>query len=284
MKEAFLLRNALTPYTYTHARKAYDTGVSLVHPMYYDWAADEDAYIYTDSQYMFGDAILAAPISQGSNQNKQVITAVYLPAERWMEWTRSHGTPLVLEGPTVVKRAWELNEIPMYVRVNSVVPLKTTASVTATTADPLVWALFFPIESRETHSGNGVLYEDDGVSQNYTQDNDYSVTSLAFSHTYPDTVVVISPAQGSYSGMPSNRNHVLQLRGRSLTDAAPEQVLCNGNLIPGPVKPGVTPGWYVASNTTYPLLEPEGTLVIALGSFQITTDEVDVAILWPRRK
>ena len=82
MKEAFLLRNALTPYTYTHARKAYDTGVSLVHPMYYDWPADDDAYTYGDTQYMFGDAILAAPISQGSNQNKQVITAVYLPAER----------------------------------------------------------------------------------------------------------------------------------------------------------------------------------------------------------
>ena len=34
---------ALLPYIYTYARYAYDSGVSLVHPLYYDFPEDVNA-------------------------------------------------------------------------------------------------------------------------------------------------------------------------------------------------------------------------------------------------
>ncbi|MCU0646153.1 MAG: hypothetical protein MUC94_18080 [bacterium] len=63
MREAVLLRYALIPYIYTASRNAYDTGVSICRPMYYDFPESEDAYLFKD-QYMFGDDLLVAPITE----------------------------------------------------------------------------------------------------------------------------------------------------------------------------------------------------------------------------
>jgi len=46
MRQGFLLRYGLIPYLYTAARNAYDTGVSLLHPLYYDWPDDSAAYAF----------------------------------------------------------------------------------------------------------------------------------------------------------------------------------------------------------------------------------------------
>ena len=65
MKAALLLRNALGPYLYTSARYAYDKAVATVHPLYYDIDRPE-AYVYADSQYMLGQALMAAPITHSA--------------------------------------------------------------------------------------------------------------------------------------------------------------------------------------------------------------------------
>ena len=44
LQSAIQLRYDLSPYIYTMARKAYDTGISLCRPMYYDYPRDEEAY------------------------------------------------------------------------------------------------------------------------------------------------------------------------------------------------------------------------------------------------
>ena len=44
------------------ARQAYDTGISMLRPMYYDYPEAPEAYEFKD-QYMFGDALLVAPVS-----------------------------------------------------------------------------------------------------------------------------------------------------------------------------------------------------------------------------
>ena len=62
MKAAYLFRNALVPYLYTAGRFAYDHAVAAVHPLYYDFDTPE-AYTFAPSQYMLGDAIMAAPIA-----------------------------------------------------------------------------------------------------------------------------------------------------------------------------------------------------------------------------
>ena len=74
MKEAFLLHNALVPYMYTYSREAYDTGVSLVHPIYYEFPIEENAYAFTDTQYMLGKDLIVSPISSTVNPDSLTIT------------------------------------------------------------------------------------------------------------------------------------------------------------------------------------------------------------------
>jgi hypothetical protein len=62
MKAAYIFRNALVPYLYTAGRSAYDHAVAAVHPLYYDFDVPE-AYTFAPSQYMLGDAMVAAPIA-----------------------------------------------------------------------------------------------------------------------------------------------------------------------------------------------------------------------------
>ena len=61
MAEALRLRYELTPYIYTEARRAFDTGVSLCRPMYYEWPEQDAAYRARD-QYFFGNELLVAPV------------------------------------------------------------------------------------------------------------------------------------------------------------------------------------------------------------------------------
>jgi len=65
-RDALQQRIRLIPYLYTNARIAYDEGISLMYPLYYDFPNEEMAYasdLYGDySQYMLGSEIMVAPI------------------------------------------------------------------------------------------------------------------------------------------------------------------------------------------------------------------------------
>ena len=55
------LRYQLMPYIYTAARQAYDTGISICRPLYYEWPEENEAY-RAEQEYMFGDDILVSPV------------------------------------------------------------------------------------------------------------------------------------------------------------------------------------------------------------------------------
>ena len=78
-----VLRNALGPYIYTFARAFYDTAVAVVHPLYYDYGGDAAVFDppVLQREYMFGDAVLAAPITAMTGSlNGTIPWPVYLPA------------------------------------------------------------------------------------------------------------------------------------------------------------------------------------------------------------
>lgn len=63
IRNTILERYRMAPYIYTMARRAYDEGLSLCRPLYYEWPENEEAYQERNS-YMFGDQILVSPITQ----------------------------------------------------------------------------------------------------------------------------------------------------------------------------------------------------------------------------
>lgn len=79
LKELVKLRERLRPYVEKHMRIASEQGVPVMRPMFYDFPDDEICYTLGE-QYMFGDDILFAPVTeQGSNKK-----TVYLPKGRWV--------------------------------------------------------------------------------------------------------------------------------------------------------------------------------------------------------
>ena len=77
----------LIPYIYTAALQTYRTGVSLVHPVYFDYPLDENVYSENiASQFMFGDDVFVSPLLTPRNRTTNMTTHVmYLPGGRWVE-------------------------------------------------------------------------------------------------------------------------------------------------------------------------------------------------------
>ena len=77
-----LFRQALLPYVYSAARASYDTGVAVVHPLYYDFPTVDEAYEYRE-QYMFGEALLVAPITDPADDDNMTTHSLWLPSGLW---------------------------------------------------------------------------------------------------------------------------------------------------------------------------------------------------------
>ncbi|MCK4448883.1 MAG: alpha-glucosidase, partial [Candidatus Marinimicrobia bacterium] len=109
MRDAFQFRKALLPYIYSAAREAYDTGISICRPMYYDHPKAEEAYNFKN-QYMFGNDMLVSPVTQPIGKDSLFIQKeIWLPEGEWIELFS--GT--ILKGGKVVSRTFMLDEIPV---------------------------------------------------------------------------------------------------------------------------------------------------------------------------
>ena len=206
-------RYSLAPYIYTMARHAYDTGVSLCRPMYYDYPDAQEAYS-NRNEYMFGDNYLVYPITQPMN-NGVSLQKVWLPAGNdWYEL--SSGT--MLKGGQTVERRFMLDEYPIYVKAGSIIPQygdvknlrRNDEAVTETVYPGNVDAQF-------------VMYEDNGNDKQYA--TAYASTLLSATHSAEGTLrVSIGARKGEYSGMPAHRQYRLKL----VASAVPEKVVVDG--------------------------------------------------------
>ena len=274
MRDAMRLRNALGPAIYTAARQFYDTGVALLTPLYYNYAAD--AAVYTSAiverQYLFLDRILAAPITIISSDGSGAVPwDVYLPEGTWTDW---NGTAMHT-GPTTISATYGAGDMPLFVRDGGLLPLKTIASV-ARYADPVVWALW----PSAAAAGNATMYEDEGDSDAY-QGGQWVTTVANYTSSAGSVILTIAPAQVSGAlppGFPAARGLALQLRGVGTRAVA--SVTVNGAALQ-PAALGVVPGWAVVSEAQHTLAEPAGALVVSAGAaldvFAATTIAVTLA-------
>lgn len=198
MREAYLLRYALVPYIYTAARNAYDTAISICHPLYYDYPEAPEAYDFRD-EYLFGNDMLVAPVTTPLSGDTQLAKkTVWLPPGTWIEWF----TGAVLQGPAKVERTFALDEIPVYVKAGAVIPMAPKMrSTSEKPLDPLIVTVF-PGASGETR-----LYEDAGNSPGYAS-SEFAWTTIRQSN---QQTVEILPVEGSYPSMPQKRGYEIRL-------------------------------------------------------------------------
>ncbi|MGQ9491337.1 MAG: glycoside hydrolase family 31 protein [Anaerolineae bacterium] len=119
VKEWLDLRYRLIPYLESCAAEASATGLPVMRAMPLAFPNDPVAWSF-EEQYMFGPALLVAPVLQPGGHVR-----FYLPAGVWTDfWTGER-----LQGPQIVERVMPLDRIPVYGRAGSEVPLGPTVRV-----------------------------------------------------------------------------------------------------------------------------------------------------------
>jgi hypothetical protein len=196
-------RSALQPYIYTAMRRTYDTGLTMIRPLYYEWPTESNAYLMTPSgnaQYMFGDDVMVAPITTQSQQTSLLVQQkMWIPPGTWYDDIFGE----LVTGGTFLTRDYTLYDTPRFVRAGAVIPrLANPASVgvAGSAYAELDW-MIYPGAS----SGVGFLYEDDGNSHDYAS-GFYAFTTASYTVSGTTITVTVHPANGTYSNQLSTRN------------------------------------------------------------------------------
>jgi alpha-glucosidase (family GH31 glycosyl hydrolase) len=239
MREAFVQRYALEPYIYTEARRTYDTGVAFLHPLYYEAPEAAEAYSVKD-EYFFGDELLVAPVTRAAGKETQLASrTVWLPEGEWFEWqTGAH-----FKGPIMLVREASIQQIPVYAKAGSIVPMQPQMKYTGEKAvDPLLLKIF-PLQDGQTSAYK--IYEDAGNSTGYKRGEEaFTKIQAALSSDGAALRVTISPVEGKYAGMQTARGYEVRLPGTW----PPERVTVNGQPVALTRKEDV-PGWHYEGNT-----------------------------------
>ncbi len=214
MLPAFKLRYALAPYTYTMARKGYDTGISICRPLYYEWPEAEEAY-QREGEYMFGDDILVNPIVKPSvRADGTVLQETWLPSGKWYDVNRG----LLLEGDQLYVDTYGQREIPYFYRAGAIIPNYPEVKNLKHRPEEIILQ-FVP-----GADGEGVLYEDDGDSEAYKND-ECLFTRITQRHDTEGAEYVIYASEGKgYQSQPSERRFTLKL----LSSKEPKSMTLNG--------------------------------------------------------
>jgi alpha-glucosidase (family GH31 glycosyl hydrolase) len=236
LRSAFQMRYAMQPYLYTEARRTYDTGVAFFRPLYYDWP-EQDAAYSSKGEYVFGDAMLAAPVTAPQDPVTHLAQGtVWLPPGEWIEWpTGKH-----FAGPATVERSFTIDEIPVYVHTGAIVPMQPPMLHTGDKpVDPLIVNVW-PLAPGTTSSYS--VYEDSGASVDY-QRGVFARTPIEATQDEDTLRVEIGPVAGSFPGMLKARSYELHLPA----DWPPESVTVDGVDVPqGSVGKA---GWTFEGNT-----------------------------------
>lgn len=219
MREAVKLRYALFPYLYTMAREAYDTGISMCRPLYYEYPDAEEAYSY-EGEYMFGNDILVAPVTEAAEDGISA-KEIWFPEGKW--W--SVATDELIEGPCVRTMNFTLDQIPYFYRQGAVVPFNpSTVKSVMEHPDHMVLNIVAGAE------GEGSLYEDGCDNADY--DSNYARTYFSqvpgkVEDTYTISARKLSIPEAA-DGLVPQRGYTLRIYGSQ----NPSQVKINKRIIP----------------------------------------------------
>lgn len=211
LRDVINTRYQLAPYIYTTARQAYETGVSLCRPMYYDYPEAPESFEFKN-QYMFGDEMMIAPITAPAVDGISTLK-VWLPAGNdWYEWQ----TGTLLEGGQIIERDFTLDEYPVYVKAGAILPLYDKVNSLRNNDEDIVFQVF------PGQQGAFSLYEDQGNSKDYK--TQYATTAFTSKKEGSVLTVKIAGRQGSYAEMPAQRTYKVKV----VASAIPTAVKVNG--------------------------------------------------------
>ena len=218
LRDLVHLRYALLPYLYTAAHTAHSTGISPCHPLYYDHPDQDEAYAFKN-EYSFGPDMIVHPVTRPlGGDSLFTMQSTWLPPGAWYEWH----TGTTLNGDTTITRPFRINDVPVYIRAGSIIPMAPRMQYTGAWHRDSLTLMVVP-----GGTGDAVYYDDDGTTSGYERGHS-SLTRIHSSTIGRTLTVTIDPVEGSYPGMPATRWYTLEL----LRSFPPSRVTVNGVPIP----------------------------------------------------
>ena len=193
LREAFHLRYRLGPYIYTAAREAYDTGVSMCRPMYYDWPEEDAAYSAVNA-YMFGNDMLAATVSKPVDAiTQEAEIDVWFPEGTWYDVSKGELIEVGRGGRTM-RRGYMVDENPWFIRGGAIIPMypdSVNRLGNPGTDDLVLFCAPKTIKPSNLQTFN--LYEDDGDNADYATNFRRTVIRREGNR------IIIGPRKGAYT-------------------------------------------------------------------------------------
>lgn len=199
------LRYSLAPYIYSMALEAAQNGMPIVRSMPLCFPDDRNCDDMT-YQYMFGDNFCVGIFTN----------EIYLPKGTWTDaWS---GEKIVSKGETFTREYPSNRAGQLFIREGAIIPTQPDVEyLGARPFDRVILKVYPHGDSAYT------MLDDDGESYEY--ENGGIASTLFESHERDGGVeVVVNPVQGSFKGMPSEREYSFRIQ----RDSRPASVSLNG--------------------------------------------------------
>lgn len=199
------LRYSLAPYIYSMALEAAQNGMPIVRSMPLCFPDDRNCDDMT-YQYMFGDNFCVGIFTN----------EIYLPKGTWTDaWS---GEKIVSKGETFTREYPSDRAGLLFIREGAIIPTQPDVEyLGARPFDRVILKVYPHGDSAYT------MLDDDGESYEY--ENGGIASTLFESHERDGGVeVVVNPVQGSFKGMPSEREYSFRIQ----RDSRPASVSVNG--------------------------------------------------------
>lgn len=199
------LRYSLAPYIYSMALEAAQNGMPIVRSMPLCFPDDRNCDDMT-YQYMFGDNFCVGIFTN----------EIYLPKGTWTDaWS---GEKIVSKGETFTREYPSNRAGLLFIREGAIIPTQPDVEyLGACPFDRVILKVYPHGDSAYT------MLDDDGESYEY--ENGGIASTLFESHERDGGVdVVVNPVQGSFKGMPSEREYSFRIQ----RDSRPASVSLNG--------------------------------------------------------
>ncbi|MBQ9410983.1 MAG: DUF5110 domain-containing protein [Bacteroidales bacterium] len=215
MRDAIRLRYSLTPYIYTMAREAYDTGISICRPLYYAYPECQESYDCNE-EYLFGDRILATAICEPAGPDGKSEREIWFPSgSDWWDMA----THTMYKGGSKKTLRYSIEQNPWYVKAGSIIPMAGKDITNLQEESDILGILVIPGNGKSSFR----LYEDGGDNKDY--DSSYGFTLIEKKRTGNKLTIMINPREGRYEGASTGRKLFISLPGIS---SFPKAVLLNG--------------------------------------------------------
>ncbi|MBR1517066.1 MAG: DUF5110 domain-containing protein [Bacteroidales bacterium] len=217
MKDAIELRYALSPYIYTAARQAYDSGIGICRPLYYSHPESDEAYRYNE-EYMFGDFILATAVCQPADSTSGLaVRQMWFPKGcDWYDMAKH----TMRKGGTLQTLRYAIDENPWFVKAGSIIPLAVEGTQDLQQHTDQLRLLVVPGSGHASFT----LYEDDESTQAYTA-SAFAFTTIEKNDRKGSVSLVVHPRQGYYDNALPTRRLTIELEG---WQQHPRSVYLNG--------------------------------------------------------